>query len=412
LQSKPKLISLIFSIFKKRSGDEKMAQKTKRRKSKGITSNHVRVQEGLGNGLAINFLKEFVEPVIVSVEIAHGIRCGFFDAFQNNGEVYVATKEDIIEYTTTNCNGNGHGFVTIDDKDPEWDKKQFAQKLDKWLHLMELSNVVYRNNGFYCLQPLAVHFRNDRNGIIRSLLKESLFWMKTLDEEFASGVWSRHSIDSLIGTQKYDFIENHLEEVSSVLCRDLPQFLEEFDIKLKDGSIVFDIGCGTGYFLEEIARKHKIRGIGLDYNWKAVKNANQRFKELGLNRLIQIRQMDVAKQKLPANEELVDLALTINVHQFFKPEHYEHLTKEIYRILKPGASYFSVVAVKLPEDHPSKRLAAGMHSQLSKIFTNFTGFVDMAHIRELYEKVGFDMKTFETLPLYDGISEIAVVKKP
>jgi hypothetical protein len=52
-----------------------------------------------------------------------------------------------------------------------------------------------------------------------------------------------------------------------------------------------------------------------------------------------------------------------------------------------------------------------MHSQLSKIFTDFTEFVNMAHIRELYENAGFNIKTFETLPLYGGIQEIIVVKK-
>jgi ubiquinone/menaquinone biosynthesis C-methylase UbiE len=394
-----------------------MEQKTTReheeqteKEGNGTRSNHVRVTEGLGNGLAINFLKEYLEPFIVTAEIANGLKCGFFDAFQNNGGQYVATKEDIIEYTTGN--GNGKSFVTLDDKDPEFDKKKFSQKLEKWLGLMESAQIIRRVNGTYCLEPLAVHFRSDMNGAIRSLLNETLFWTKTLDEEFVSNVWSRHSIDSLIGTQKYDFIENHLEACSSTLCRDLPQFLEEFDIRLKKDSIVLDIGCGTGYFLEELARLYKIRGVGLDFNWKVVENGNQRLKKLGL-KTVQLRQMDVAKQKLPASDNIADLVLTINLHQYFKPEHYDHLTKEIYRVLKSGGSYFSVVAVGLPEGHPSKRLAMGLQSQLSKIFTDFTEFVDMTHIRELYENAGFDMKTFETLPLYGGgVQEIVVVKKP
>ncbi len=390
-----------------------MAQKTSRHKTqtKGereIKNNHIRVTEGLGNGLAINFLKNYIEPFIVTAEIANGLKCGFFDAFQSNGDQYVATKEGIIEYAT-----NGHGFVTIDDKDSVYDLEQFAKKLDAWLELMETSDIIYRNNGFYCLQPLAVHFRNDKNGIIRSLLNESFYWMKTLDESQFSNIWSRHCVDSLMGTQKYDFIEKHLESCSSVLCQDIPKFLEEFDIKLKKGSIVMDIGCGTGYFLEELAHLYKIRGVGLDFNWKVVENGNKRLKELGLGRMINLRYMDVAKQKLPANDDLVDLVLTINLHQYFKPEHYEHLTNEIYRILKPGGTYFSIVAVELPEEHPSKRLSIGIHSQLSKIFTDYTELIDMAHIRELYENTGFNVvKTFETLPLYGGIQEIIVVKKP
>ena len=265
----------------------KLAQKGKARRRKkqikeagdGIKSNHARITENLSNGPAIDFLKEYIEPFIITTEIAHGLKLGFFDSFQQNGDVYVATKEDIIEYAT-------NGFVTIDDKDSVYDVELFVQKLDVWLELMENSNLIYRNNGFYCLQPLAVHFRNDKNGIIRSLLNESLFWIKTLDADFASNVWSRHSVDSLIGTQKYDFIENHLETCSSVLCRDIPKFLEEFDIRLKKDSIVLDIGCGTGYFLEELARLYKIRGVGLDFNWKVVENGNKRLKELGLAGMI------------------------------------------------------------------------------------------------------------------------------
>ena len=302
-----------------------MAQKTtKGRKKKTkkeadeIKSNHVRVTEGLGNGIAINFLKEYIEPFIITAEIVNGLKCGFFDAFQSNGDTYVATKEDIIEYTT-----NGNGFVTIDDKDAVYDLEQFAKKLDAWLDLMETSNIIYRNNGFYCLQPLAVHFRKDKNGIIRSLLNESFYWMKTLDEQTLSNIWSRHCVDSLMGTQKYNFIENHLDACCSVLSRDIPHFLEEFDIHLKKDSIVVDIGAGNGYFLEELARLYKIRGVGLDFNWKVVENGNKRFKELCLGRMINMRHMDVAKQKLPANNDLVDLVLTINLHQYFKPEHYE-----------------------------------------------------------------------------------------
>jgi ubiquinone/menaquinone biosynthesis C-methylase UbiE len=392
-----------------------MAQKTRKRKTqtkreRELKINHVRVTEGLGNGMAINFLKEYVEPFVITAEIVNGIKCGFFDAFQNNGDTYVATEERIIEYSTTG-NGNGKGFVTIDDKDPEFDKRKFSQKLQKWLDLMESTQIIRRDNGTYCLEPLAVHFRSDTNGIIRALLNESIFWMKTLDENFVSNIWSRHCVDSLIGTKKYDFVESHLDTCSSVLCQDIPKFLEDFDIKLKKDSIVMDIGCGTGYFLEELAHLYKIRGVGLDFNWKVVENGNKRLKELGFGRMINLRYMDVAKQKLPANNDLVDLVLTINLHQYFKAEHYEHLTNEIYRILKPGGSYFSIVAVELPEEHPSKRLSIGMHSQLSKIFTDFTEFVDMAHIRELYENAGFNIKTFETLPLYGGIQEIIVVKK-
>jgi len=393
-----------------------MAQKTRNRKTQTkreceLKSNHVRVTEGLGNGMAINFLKEYVEPFLITAEIVNGIKCGFFDAFQNSGDTYVATKEHIIGYSTTG-KGNGKGFVTIDDKDPEFDKRKFSQKLEKWLELMESTQIIRRDNGAYCLEPLAVHFRSDTNGIIRALLNESLFWMKTLDENFVSNIWSRHCVDSLIGTKKYDFVENHLDSCSSVLCQDIPKFLEDFDIKLKKDSIVMDIGCGTGYFLEELARLYKIRGVGLDFNWKVVENGNKRIKKLGLGRMINLRYMDVAKQKLPANDDLVDLVLTVNLHQYFKPDHYAHLTNEIYRILKPGGTYFSIVAAELPEEHPYKRLSLGMHSQLSKIFSFFTEFIDMNHITELYENAGFNIKTFETLPLYGGIQEIIVVKKP
>ena len=392
-----------------------MVQKTKKRKKQtkgegdGIKSNHVRVTEGLGNGLAIDFLKEFAEPFIITTEISHGLKLGFFDAFQNNGDAYVATKEDIIEYATTG-NGNGKGLVTIDEKDPTFDKEKFRIKLDKWLELMETAQIIRRDNGTYCLEPLAVHFRK-KNGVIRSLLNEITFYIRTLDDTYFSNIWGKNTIDSLIGTQKYDFIEKHLEECSSVLCQDIPQFLEEFDIKLKKGSIVLDVGCGNGSFLEELARLYKIRGLGLDFNWKTVENGNKRLKELGLSRMVDLRYMDVAKQKLPANDNIVDLVLTINLHQYFKSKHYEHLTQEIHRILKPGGTYFSVIAVELPEDHPSKCLSTGLHSQLSKIFTDFTEFVDMEYIRELYENAGFNMKTFETLPLYSGIQEVVVVKK-
>jgi ubiquinone/menaquinone biosynthesis C-methylase UbiE len=123
-------------------------------------------------------------------------------------------------------------------------------------------------------------------------------------------------------------------------------FLYDFTIKamqLKDGESILEIGFGNGKFFDKIfSTANDLKISGLDFSPEMVKvatgnnpspsNAGKLTLRLG------------SSDKIPFPDNSFDKAFCINVIYFWeKPR--DHL-KEIYRVLKPGGSFYTSIRTK------------------------------------------------------------------
>ena len=118
---------------------------------------------------------------------------------------------------------------------------------------------------------------------------------------------------------------------SAILQRYLGyQLLDELPSSLHDNSVVLDLGCGTGYFLNLLNMQYPSASvIGLDLSEGMLQHVKQQLHE---NSLV----LGDAEQ-LPIKDNSVDIIfsnLTLQwCHQF------SHVLAEVYRILKPQGTF-------------------------------------------------------------------------
>jgi ubiquinone/menaquinone biosynthesis C-methylase UbiE len=94
-----------------------------------------------------------------------------------------------------------------------------------------------------------------------------------------------------------------------------------------------DIGCGPGYLVTLIAKRHReLRVLGLDTSNEMVGAAKLNAARLGLSDRVEFRRGDVGA--LPLADGTLDFAVsTLSLHHWSHPD---LGLAEIYRVLRPG----------------------------------------------------------------------------
>ena len=135
-------------------------------------------------------------------------------------------------------------------------------------------------------------------------------------------------------TEWYDFIGN-LGDIIPALhlggkeaTRDLLEMC-----KITQGSIVLDVGCGTGYTACEIAREHGSEVMGIDISETMVSKAKQRARKEGLADRVEFRVADVFS--LPFEDGSYDVALFESVLTPIPGNKLDAL-REVVRVVVPG----------------------------------------------------------------------------
>lgn len=123
-------------------------------------------------------------------------------------------------------------------------------------------------------------------------------------------------------------------------------FLYDFTInamQLKDGESILEIGFGNGKFFEKIFSKaNDLKISGIDYSSEMVREATALNKDLiQTGNLVLINGTSDA---MPFSEDQFEKIFCINVIYFWD-DPAMHL-KEVYRILKPGGKFFTVIRSK------------------------------------------------------------------
>ena len=96
--------------------------------------------------------------------------------------------------------------------------------------------------------------------------------------------------------------------------------------KVTKNDVIYDLGCGDGRIVVEAARRYGARGVGIDYDLRRVKEAQERAAREGVSDLVDIRHEDILKS---------DFSDATVIVLYLLPASNERLEPKL-RALRPG----------------------------------------------------------------------------
>ena len=147
------------------------------------------------------------------------------------------------------------------------------------------------------------------------------------DEHGTGKFYKDREIAQVMGYQGWNWLERPEREKEENTSKLLPS------LEIKPGNVVADIGAGSGYYTERLAKLVGAKGkvYAVDIQPEMLELIRKRMKSRGLKN-VQLVHNTVTDLKLPA--EAVDLILLVDVyHEFSHP--YE-MTAAMVKALKPG----------------------------------------------------------------------------
>jgi len=134
----------------------------------------------------------------------------------------------------------------------------------------------------------------------------------------------------------------------------------------KDG-LMLDIGCGNGRNIVAMVKESGMRGVGFDISNEAIHQAQKMAGKLPISFTVQ-----GAEEKLPADDESVDVVLDMMSSHFLNEKEREELVKELVRVMKPyGWLFFKTFvlegdknAERLLKDAPSGEKNSYIHPKI------------------------------------------------
>jgi SAM-dependent methyltransferase len=134
-------------------------------------------------------------------------------------------------------------------------------------------------------------------------------------------------------------------------------------LKIKEGEVVADIGCGSGYHTERLSAKVGAKGkvYGVDIQPEMLAALKKRMKAKGIKN-VEPLEGKVDDPKLPANS--VDLILMVDVYHEF--DHPYEMTEKMVDALKPGGRLVFVEFRMEDKKVPIKTLHKMSEAQVKK----------------------------------------------
>ena len=128
-------------------------------------------------------------------------------------------------------------------------------------------------------------------------------------------------------------LDNYYESAFKFGRKKITEDFDRCTSPLRTGSLVLDVGCGTGFFLNRLQEKN-FKVIGIDLAQEMLKTLKWNYPKSS------IQKADGAR--LPFREDTFDFVISIETLRYF--EYSNLLLKEIYRVLKPGGIIFVTAA--------------------------------------------------------------------
>ncbi len=101
--------------------------------------------------------------------------------------------------------------------------------------------------------------------------------------------------------------------------------------EVKEGDVVYDLGCGDGRIPVTAAKKYGVKAVGFDVDPQRIKESNENVQKNGVGKLVTIKQEDIFKQDL-SGANVVTLYLLPSLNVKLMPQ---------LRKLKPGSRIVS-----------------------------------------------------------------------
>jgi ubiquinone/menaquinone biosynthesis C-methylase UbiE len=313
-------------------------------------------------------------------------KIGVFDALDKP-----MTIDELIEFLIDK------GTIELDPLNIDQELEACKRKFTAMFNLFSAPqlNIIRKVDGEkWELSDCGNYLRNDAPiGIAVTLTNLNDYYVKPSLDEFPHQILGTRSYDD-IGDP--DFGAQYTERVPRTLISGVLAALPKFGINLDEGDpLVLDLGCGTGGWLTEVAKKHSnVKGIGLDYNLGSCEMGTKKADAAGLSSRLEFRQCDLATDRVPLSDNSVDLVTAMSFHHFFPGYGDQNVTDEIYRVLKPGGKYISVCYIN---DGPDDIMMLSTQCMFQFLFSGFTGWRSREHLHEIAQKAGF--KITKIVPL-------------
>lgn len=130
---------------------------------------------------------------------------------------------------------------------------------------------------------------------------------------------------------KYDKTQDYLSSSFSYGRRQIDNYLFKEALKLPKGASILDVGCGTGYYIEQlINRGFKVTGI----------EPAENMRKYAEDKLPMGTVVDGSVLNLPFGDNSFDFVFAIEVFRYLNNEDNIRGLKEIKRVLKPNGLFF------------------------------------------------------------------------
>ena len=196
----------------------------------------------------------------------------------------------------------------------------------------------------------------------------------------------------------YDRISKYYDLVGLFENRYKALALEMADFR--EGERVLEVGCGTGWALERIARQvgESGKACGLDLSPKMLEVARDRLQKAGLMRRVELVEGDATKMRFP--DEMFDAAFSTFTLELFDTPDIPVVLSEIRRVLKPGGRFV---------DLSISRETVGIVTRAYEwIHDRFPQYVDCRpiYVERSLREAGFKITSTKRISILDLCGEI------
>ena len=107
----------------------------------------------------------------------------------------------------------------------------------------------------------------------------------------------------------------------------------------REGEKVLEVGCGTGWALERIARQvgESGKAYGIDLSPKMLQVARERLQKAELMTRVELVEGDAVKMAFP--DDMFDVAFSTHTLELFDTPDIPVVLSEIMRVLRPGGRF-------------------------------------------------------------------------